>query len=205
MSQVWSRLVSVLIQSLILTTQRQKSFKSHLRSTLMRVKLVGFDIWPERLGDYGLYVSQYLIQPRTLKIASALFCGFLNLETRWAALSCFLFFFWSLLFKILASWKENLHIFQFYLKRTNIVHRTVESTNPVSLSSSVITTLQNMVPASESPSIKFRLIMMSTRMWLNIEGYNFSRDPCCDWSLYRVLLGYIMEFSNYRRGIWHIQ
>ena len=48
MSQVWSRVVSVLIQGGLrmkgppkkLTTQSQKSFESHLSSTLMRVKLV---------------------------------------------------------------------------------------------------------------------------------------------------------------------
>ena len=52
MSQVWSRVVSVLIQRRTederpsknypqkLTTQRQKSFESHLSLTLMRVKLV---------------------------------------------------------------------------------------------------------------------------------------------------------------------
>ena len=75
-----------------------------------------------------VWFGGYLVQPRTLKIASALSRGFLNLETRFAALKnlrwskfVFFLFFWSLPFKILASLKRE-SILHFHFKNFSYQH-----------------------------------------------------------------------------------
>ena len=82
----------------------------------------------EDLNTYMVWFGGYLVQPRTLKIASALSRGFLNLETRFAALKnlrwskfVFFLFFWSLPFKILASLKRE-SILHFHFKNFSYQH-----------------------------------------------------------------------------------